>query len=135
MRELTIKLHAVAEDGLPDMEQLTGRVAFIWDGNLISGWPSERHGGGVWEPAEDRFGEGVLGVTHWVELPEPVWNMPQQETQSSEALTSHQLAAALLRVPDLPVIFETEQMEEGIGEVCTYREDCILIGPVPGARR
>lgn len=39
MREMTIKIHEVATDGLPDMENLTGRVAFVFDGCVVSGWP------------------------------------------------------------------------------------------------
>lgn len=79
--EMTVKIHEVAVDGLPDMESLTGRVAFIWDGAIVSGWPIGAEFGGVmydgqlWEPSEDRFGGPVVGVTHWVEFPYPVWSI------------------------------------------------------------
>lgn len=75
MREITVKVHEVATDGLPDMEALVGRVALIFDGCIVSGWPvdfGDTEGGGRgWEADRDvgnhlRFG----GVTHWVEFPE-----------------------------------------------------------------
>lgn len=34
--EITIMVHDIATDGLPDMENLIGRVAFIWDGAIVS---------------------------------------------------------------------------------------------------
>lgn len=78
MQELTVKVHAIAEDGLPDMKNLIGRVAFIWDGYVVSGWPISAEFAskpGLWEPADDRFGGPVQGVTHWVEFPEPTWRL------------------------------------------------------------
>lgn len=80
MLKVEIIVHEVAVDGLPDMEKLTGRVAYIWDGAIVSGWPISPEFGGVtydgqlWEPSEDRFGGPVIGVTHWVEFPRPVWS-------------------------------------------------------------
>ena len=35
----TIEIFEVDVDGLPDMDNLVGRVAFIWDGNIVNGWP------------------------------------------------------------------------------------------------
>lgn len=78
MRELTVKVHSIEEDGLPNMDELTGQVAFIWDGVIVSGWPIDPNiigEAGWWEPSEDRFGGKVRGVTHWVEFPEPTWNL------------------------------------------------------------
>ena len=75
--DLTVKVHAIAEDGFPDMDELTGRVAFIFDGCIVSGWPlgnGLQHGfSGRWEANSDvgrmtRF----EGVTHWVEFPVPI---------------------------------------------------------------
>lgn len=84
MREVMIKIHSIAEDGLPNMDDnaMVGRVAFIWDGAIVSGWPLNRIGRPAdhWEPSEDRFGGAVSGVTHWVEFPEPVWNLEREET-------------------------------------------------------
>lgn len=77
MREVTIKIHSIAEDGLPDMDELVGRVAFLWNGAIVSGWPIRPEFAttpNTWEPSEDRFGGPLRGVTHWVEFPEPVWN-------------------------------------------------------------
>jgi hypothetical protein len=85
--QMTVTVHAIAEDGLPDMDSLVGRVAFIWDGAVISGWPITpggdddygNHGwdassdGVLWEGSEDRCGGPFGGVTHWIELPVPAW--------------------------------------------------------------
>lgn len=76
-KELTVKIHSIAEDGLPDMEKLTNRVAFFWDGGILNGWPSTREEcenagfeyGEVWTGAEDRYLGPYGGVTHWVEFP------------------------------------------------------------------
>ena len=89
-QEVTIKVHAIAEDGLPDTDNLTGRVAFIFDGSIVSGWPLVPRAdhadlyqrAGVYEGEPDLW-EGdtdvshnrpFAGVTHWVEFPEPVWD-------------------------------------------------------------
>jgi hypothetical protein len=45
MREITIKVHEIAVDGLPPgngepgEQEMIGRVAFIFDGCIVSGWP------------------------------------------------------------------------------------------------
>lgn len=77
---MPVIVHEVAADGLPDMEELTGRVAFIFDGSLVSGWPL-KHGPAateqLWEADSDvgRAVPGFAGVTHWVEFPVPVWEL------------------------------------------------------------
>lgn len=87
MKEVTIKVHSIAEDGLPDMAVL-GQVAFIFDGCVVSGWPlysgPDRNEGpysGYWEANSD-VGRTVkfIGVTHWVEFPEPVRNYERPRT-------------------------------------------------------
>jgi hypothetical protein len=80
---VTITIHAIAEDGYPYMDGLIGRVAFIWDGYIVDGWPlhadpednSTPHTG-TWEAADDKLSSvrEFSGVTHWVEFPEPIWN-------------------------------------------------------------
>ena len=79
MREITIKVHEIATDGLPDMDNLTGRVAFLFDGCIVSGWPlghppeyDMRFGySGRWEANSDvGHNRPFSGVTHWVEFPE-----------------------------------------------------------------
>ena len=75
--ELTFTVHEIATDGLPDMDALVGRVAFIWDNHVISGWPvgEDFDDGGdaddspTWEGADDVFLGPYAGVTHWIELP------------------------------------------------------------------
>ena len=91
MSTVEITVHEIATDGLPDMEGLTGCVAFIFDGCIVSGWPLDpddhphlyavhdwnaKKDGVLWEANSDvghtrPFG----GVTHWVEFPEPLWKV------------------------------------------------------------
>lgn len=80
---LTITVHSIAEDGYPDMDVLTGRVLFLFDGCAVSGWPLHvvptDHGtphSGLWEGNSDvSHGQPFSGVTHWIELPTPAWDM------------------------------------------------------------
>jgi hypothetical protein len=80
-REILVKVHEIAKDGLPDMDQLTGRVAFIWDGEIVSGWPlnKDEDGSMLWRGAEDLFMGPFYGVTHWVEFPVPVRDLEKSE--------------------------------------------------------
>lgn len=81
-RSIAVKVHEIAVDGLPDMDNLTGRVAFIFDGCIVSGWPLDEEDGGEvpWEADSDvgRHGK-FFGVTHWVEFSSPVWGMEKAE--------------------------------------------------------
>ena len=89
MTEYTIKVHEIAVDGLPDKEDraLLGRIAFIADGCVVSGWPIspgeyasvDKEIGDlpyVWEANSD-VGHGRLhgSITHWIEFPVPGWEM------------------------------------------------------------
>ena len=73
---LVVEVYSVERDGLPDMEDQgsVGKVAFIWDGNIVSGWPLPKEGSDVWEPSEDRFGGPVRGVEYWVRFPFALWS-------------------------------------------------------------
>jgi hypothetical protein len=67
-------IHKIEDDGLPDMENydLTNRVAFIFDGSIVSGWPlkGDAMEGTLWEADTDVGRPGPFsGVTHWVEFP------------------------------------------------------------------
>jgi len=82
---ITVVVHKIATDGLPGTDyKLTGRVAFIWNGAIVSGWPIDAEFGGVvageqlWEPSEDCFGGPLFGVTHWIEFPTEVWNLGKE---------------------------------------------------------
>lgn len=76
--DLTVKVHEIATDGYPDMDAMSGRVAFIFDGCIVSGWPLGtgflRNGrevySGRWE-ADSDVGRVTKfeGVTHWIEFP------------------------------------------------------------------
>lgn len=83
-RKITVIVHEIATDGLPPTHEdgngalrddLVGRIAFIWDGYIVSGWPLHANDAGCWEPADDQFGGPVHGVTHWAEFPEPIWDL------------------------------------------------------------
>jgi hypothetical protein len=84
--QITITIHEVAHDGLPEMDALTGRVAFIFDGCVVSGWPLDPNSesypydldedGQLWEANDDVGHERPMGgVTHWIEFPAPVWSL------------------------------------------------------------
>jgi hypothetical protein len=67
-------VHEIAKDGLPDMDRLGNRVAFIFDGCVVSGWPLNRRssdGEVLWEGNTDVSHKLAFhGVTHWIEFPE-----------------------------------------------------------------
>jgi hypothetical protein len=81
---IPVTVHPIAVDGLPqygedDDLELSGRVAFIFDGCVVSGWPLNlKHGSNpdgtpYWEANSD-VGRTIkfAGVTHWLEFPIPV---------------------------------------------------------------
>jgi hypothetical protein len=94
MKTLEIKVHEIAIDGLPDMDKMLCRIAFLWDGNIVNGWPITR-GSGIlkedefkgwpylWEADSDATSHGLAaknegsllfsGVTHWIEFPEQLF--------------------------------------------------------------
>ena len=93
---MTVIVHEIATDGLPDMDALTGEVVFIFDGCIVSGWPLLRskfarssydrtHGPYAGYDGTDTLWEGNTdvahvrpfgGVTHWIELPVPGHAIP-----------------------------------------------------------
>lgn len=68
-----VAVYSIAEDGLPDMDDLVGEVSFIFDGCVVSGWPLQKTDGDgdtLWEANSDvGNGRRFSGVTHWVRLP------------------------------------------------------------------
>lgn len=92
-KEITILLHEIAEDGYPVvMEEMTGRVALIFDGCVVSGWPIKHEldddGRHLWE-ADSDVGRSAkfAGVTRWIEFPAPVWSLADQgKPQISDAM-------------------------------------------------
>lgn len=77
--QVTITIHSIAEDGLPHPDLPAGRVAFIFDGCIVSGWPLpddyDEVEGQMWEADSDvGHYRPFSGVTHWVEFPEPIWD-------------------------------------------------------------
>lgn len=73
---MNVIVHEIAVDGLPDMDNddLTGRIAFVFDGCVVSGWPLTRVGQPhLWEANTDvGHNQPFGGVTHWIEFPVPV---------------------------------------------------------------
>ena len=73
---LTVDLRDVAVDGYPNMDALTGRVAFIFDGCVVSGWPLYELGEDgfrTWEADSDVGRTGAFaGVRKWLVFPEPI---------------------------------------------------------------
>lgn len=73
--ELAIKVHEISKDGLPDMdnEDLVGKVAFIFDGCIVSGWPLDN---GLWGANTDvGHNQSFSGVTHWIEFSKPLYKI------------------------------------------------------------
>lgn len=87
-RRITITVHSIAEDGYPDTTspKMNGRVAFIFDGCIVSGWPLRMDNDndaspltGYWEANDDVGKNGEFtNVTHWVEFPEPLWDIEKE---------------------------------------------------------
>ena len=77
--QITVTLHEIATDGLPKMDELTGRVAFIFDGCIVSGWPLSARDpdfGRLWEGDSDVANHRPkANVTHWVEFERPIWEL------------------------------------------------------------
>lgn len=83
-----IEVFDVTVDGFPDPNK-GGAVAFIWDGEVFSGWPLiDRDGSYLgstsfatpeqakagplnvqWEASEDRVSGTFVGVRHWFRIP------------------------------------------------------------------
>lgn len=83
--QITVTVHEIAVDGLPDMDALTGCVAFIFDGCIVSGWPLRY--GNYWEANSD-VGRVIkfADVTHWVEFPQPLYEIERgQQPTSNDA--------------------------------------------------
>lgn len=81
-KEITVTVHSIKEDGLPDMSGVVGRVAFIFDGCIVSGWPLP--GTDRWEGDSDvAHHREMVGVTHWVEFPQPLWELEREVPASS----------------------------------------------------
>jgi hypothetical protein len=73
MTELTIKIHRIDTDGLPDVDKLTDRVAFLCLNGLVTGRPLND---GSWKATGEVYITDVFPiVTHWVEFPRPIWSL------------------------------------------------------------
>ncbi len=66
------------------MDALVGRVAFIFDGNVVSGWPlvgefappEATAYGQLWEADSDvGHTRPFANVTHWIEFPRAIWEI------------------------------------------------------------
>lgn len=74
-----MKVYTIKEHGLPDIDNLTGRVAFIFDGSIVSGWPLkgiDNCSENDWEADSDVGRHGVFtGVEKYVVFDKPVWEL------------------------------------------------------------
>jgi hypothetical protein len=83
-----MNVYDIEKDGLPNMEELTGRVAFIFDGCIVSGWPlyklNERcpgnnfpeYGVNDWEADGDVGKAGVFsGVEKYIIFDKSIWEL------------------------------------------------------------
>lgn len=104
-KQYTITVHTIAEDGLPpkdfDEAGLVGRVAFVFDGAIYSGWPTnpgeEDPNDVVWEDSET--GHTFTGVKKWIELPVPGWELSPDPT-----INGRGLRLRLNRTADYPTV-------------------------------
>lgn len=82
MKDLTVQLCEISIDGLPDMQALAGRVAFLWDGHIMTGYPlldKDPHGH-TWEGDSDfARPNGFAEITHYVIFPAPLAELGQSE--------------------------------------------------------
>jgi hypothetical protein len=73
-----MKIRSIEKHGLPDMDKLIGRVAFIFDGNIVSGWPLYPHHSfdkSEWEADSDVGRNGkFIGVTRYIVFDKPIWD-------------------------------------------------------------
>jgi hypothetical protein len=74
-----MKVVNIAVDGLPNMDdpKLIGRVAFIFDGCVVSGWPLPN---GNWEANDDvGLKTQFSGVKKYIIFDEPIWMLSEDE--------------------------------------------------------
>lgn len=80
---MKVKVCTIKKHGLPDMEKLVGRVAFLWDGNIINGWPlypDHSFDKGEWEGDSDVSRHGTFtGVTTYFIFDKPLWEYEVKE--------------------------------------------------------
>lgn len=73
-----MKICNIKKHGLPNMDKLTGRVAFIWDGCIVSGWPlypDHSFDKSEWEANNDvGRGGSFKGVTTYIIFDKPIWD-------------------------------------------------------------
>lgn len=76
-----MKVYSIEKHGLPDMSNLVGKVAFIFDGCIVSGGPLrgeedyENAPDDLWEGNSDvSFGK-FSGVKYYVVFDTEVWNI------------------------------------------------------------
>jgi hypothetical protein len=81
MITLTCKVYDVKKDGLYDKndESLNGRVAFIFDGCIVSGWyldEEDENDGLLWEANDDVGRSNTFGgIEKYIIFDVPIWNL------------------------------------------------------------
>jgi hypothetical protein len=91
-KEYSIIVHTITEDGLPPKDHekvgLTGRVAFIFNGNIYCGWPLTEEIDGMYDEdgdypddpneviwSDSETSHTFSGVKKWIELSAPGWEL------------------------------------------------------------
>lgn len=92
---IQVRVYDIDIDGLPDMDKLTNRVAFIWNGAIFSGWPlNDLHlkypennhpiySQYDWECSEDRVGGVFRGIKKYIIFDKPISKLESEGQQKS----------------------------------------------------
>lgn len=79
MQTIKVTVFETEKDGLPDMSVLTGRVAFLFDGSTVSGWPlypEHSKNRDEWEADGDVGRHGrFCGVKKYIVFDKPIWEL------------------------------------------------------------
>ena len=82
---MKIEIKNIKKDGLPDMSKLKGRVAFIYDGCIVTGWPLKgckedlgQFTEDMWEGNSDVGHNSIFkGIKYYVIFPIPLFEIEQ----------------------------------------------------------
>ena len=92
-KAMQVIIHDIATDGLPDWDDptMSGRIALIFDGCIVSGWTlngineTDDDGLPLWEGDSDvSHGRPFAGVKCWVEFPIPLREAAARKDGSHE---------------------------------------------------
>lgn len=79
---IQLEFNDVTVDGLPTIDDTNTSVIFLWDGNVMSGWPLSNAPPGTpiqdygeirWEGSE--FPPQLVGVRYWAYMPQDLYRL------------------------------------------------------------